>query len=542
MTRPPRRAPAADSPPPQVEDPAESFLERLMVAVREGQRLDDPRDMKVLQRWVGIVRNLPDSTIVTLIPGTIRRLFQNRDLAPALAACGLTPDQPMQHDAIAAFVMSYRRFEKRRKAASGESRDRDMIQNLRDELRALNQQFQAVLDQALKLEEERGRLTEENASLQQQLLATRMEHNHTRRRLADTRQRTFRLFRLYLFMLKEEHERRSNDPRRLITAEISTETYWATLESLGWEKEAADAARSILGEELFGLYGTNRLTEEQRLEQAKQARPPAPKAPGPVPAGDPQPRVHHPEPDHAPAARSQEGAARRPGTPHARPRPAATVVTLPEPGAPPPPPVPDPPRADEVPAPATGTTLPAVPEQDPDTRQPGESGLQHAIRRKFREQLQEQLRERPHPKGPSTSPPPDQGGATVTRLAQVRNERATREATTHPQGAPAAGSAPSPARPPAPAKGPAAGPPAAKAPASKTVATKTSAPTSPPKTMAPAQGSAREVPPQGKATATAHRTARVVRKQPVPAPQRSQTDSSETPEDPRPSRDYLLGK
>lgn len=240
-----------------MSDVSEVFLERLIEAIHHGHRLDDPRDPEVLNRWAQICRNLPENALPLVIPRTLRGLLRQPDLGPRLRdVCGISASLPLQHEAIAPHVISYRRYMAARGNDPQNHEAQRTIAQLRAELRALRQEFHALFDQAAGVEMERERLSSESASLQQQLLAERLRAEEAERRLQDVRDKTFRMFRLYLFMLREERERLSNDPRRerLLTAEIAVETHAATLESLGSFEQAEEQAMEILGEPLFTQY------------------------------------------------------------------------------------------------------------------------------------------------------------------------------------------------------------------------------------------------------------------------------------------------
>jgi hypothetical protein len=222
-----------------------------------GHRLDDPRNIDVLQRWAAICKGLPDNALLEVIPKTLRGLLRQPELLPGLTGpCGISPGHPMQHESIAPYVISYRRYQKSRGEDPKDEQARRAIDGLRCELRSLREQFNSVFDQLAGLEQERERLSVENDSLQQQVLAERLRGDEAEKRLQAAREKAFRLFRLYLFMLKEERSRLSNDPNRerLLTAEIAVETHAATLEALGYDAEADEQAREILGETLFEEY------------------------------------------------------------------------------------------------------------------------------------------------------------------------------------------------------------------------------------------------------------------------------------------------
>lgn len=242
------------SQPPQ--DPSRAFLERLLKSVRLGHRLDDPRNVEVLQRWAVICKGLPDGVLMQVIPQTLRALLRQDGIKDRVMACGISPHHPLQHEAIAPYVISYRRYMAARGHDPKDEQARRTIDALRAELRALRDQFNMVFDQVAGLEQERERLAVENDSLQQLVLAERVRGEDALRRLGEARDNALRLFRLYLYMLKEERSRLSNDPRRerLLTAEIAVETHAATLEALGARPEVEETAFGILGEELFAEY------------------------------------------------------------------------------------------------------------------------------------------------------------------------------------------------------------------------------------------------------------------------------------------------
>jgi len=241
---------------PVSQDPSRAFLERLMKSVRLGHRLDDPRNVEVLQRWAIICKGLPDNALMQVIPQTLRALLRQDSTVERLTACGISLRHPLQHEAIAPYVISYRRYMAARGHDPKDEQARRSIDILRAELRTLRDQFNMVFDQVAGLEQERERLAIDNDSLQQQVLAERVRGEDALRRLADARDNAQRLFRLYLYMLKEERSRLSNDPRRerLLTAEIAVETHAATLEALGARDEVEDTALGILGEDLFAEY------------------------------------------------------------------------------------------------------------------------------------------------------------------------------------------------------------------------------------------------------------------------------------------------
>jgi len=235
------------------EDVSKRFLKRFSEAVAQGHALDDPRDSVVCRRWVEIVDGIPDGKLFEIIPATLRILFRDADMREHMEACGLNKRDPMRLQAIAPYVVSFRRFMAAR-SKPADSSTKSVIAQLRLELRTLKKQFDKVFDQAAEIEAERERLQKENKELQQQVLALRIERDEAQRKISDGRSKAFRFLRLYLFMLKEELQRKKQDPVRLTTVEIAIETNMATLEALGWQDQAERSAREILGVELFEAY------------------------------------------------------------------------------------------------------------------------------------------------------------------------------------------------------------------------------------------------------------------------------------------------
>ena len=116
---------------------------------------------------------------------------------------------------------------------------------------------------------ERERLVAENHELRREVLSLRLERDEAQRQVGDARSKAFRFLRLYLFMLKEELQRRKQDPIRIVTVEVAIETNLATLEALGWQEQAQKTAREILGPELYGAYFDGGPVPEQPTPQPK---------------------------------------------------------------------------------------------------------------------------------------------------------------------------------------------------------------------------------------------------------------------------------
>lgn len=247
-------------------DPSVRFLQRLMAALGHAHRLDDPRDSVICRRWVEIVEGIPDGKLFQIIPQTLRGLFHDPDTRRRLEACGLRPDLPMRIEAIAPYVVSFRRFMAARTGAAPAAQSREIIAGLRFELRRLKTQFDKVFDHAALIETERDRLARENQDLHREVLSLRLERDEAQRQVGEARSKAFRFLRLYLFMLKEELQRRQHDAIRMVTVEVAIETNLATLEALGWQEQAQKAAREILGAELYAAYFDGGPVPESRTE------------------------------------------------------------------------------------------------------------------------------------------------------------------------------------------------------------------------------------------------------------------------------------
>jgi len=258
-------------------DPSMRFLQRLMAALTHGHRLDDPRDSVICRRWVEIVEGIPDGKLFQIIPQTVRGLFRDPESRARLERCGLRADLPLRIEAIAPYVVSFRRFMAARTGAADEEVTRGVIAGLRLELRRLKRQFDHVFDQAALLEMERDRLDGENRILKQEVLSLRLERDEAQRQVGEARSKAFRFLRLYLFMLKEELQRRRSDPIRMVTVEVAIETNLATLEALGWQEQARKSAKEILGSELYAAYFDGGAVPEA-------AEPPTPEPPRTTPA------------------------------------------------------------------------------------------------------------------------------------------------------------------------------------------------------------------------------------------------------------------
>jgi len=260
--------------PNEISGSSQRFLTRLVTAISQGQMLDDPRDSVVCRRWVEITEGIPDIKLFQIIPQTLACMFKDPETKTSLEACGLTRRDPMRLQAIAPYVVGFRRFMAARSQPADEN-TRNVIAGLRVELRALKKQFDKVFDQAAEIEAERERLQKENSELQQQVLSLRIERDDAQRRISDGREKAFRFMRLYLFMLKEELQRKKHDAIRLATVEIAIETNMATLEALGWKDQAVRSAHEILGKDLYEAYfdggpipGFSRKTEPLNTESS----------------------------------------------------------------------------------------------------------------------------------------------------------------------------------------------------------------------------------------------------------------------------------
>jgi len=254
---------------PKASDPSRWFLDQLLVAVRHGQRLDDPRNAEVLNRWVTIATGLPDAALLPAIPEALRGLLRQPSLRGDLIRCGISPNLLLQHESIAPYILSWRHYEAARLSdghSNGSPAMKQALAMLRGDIRQHLATYRRVFEQIAGLDQHHDRsVADDDASLQQKRLAefvnidsASVAPNATGARTVnpDVVSKAFRLFRLHLFGLKEERGE-SPDRRptaRLIAAEIAVQSQIATLEALGHGERAESEAQDLLGPTLSGLY------------------------------------------------------------------------------------------------------------------------------------------------------------------------------------------------------------------------------------------------------------------------------------------------
>lgn len=253
---------------PRASDPSRWFLDQLLAAVRHGQRLDDPRNAEVLSRWVKIVAGLPDVALSPAIPEALRGLLRQPNLRGDLIRCGIAPSLLLQHESIAPYILSWRRYEAARLNeghSNGSPVMKQALQVLQREIRQHLETYRSVFDHIAGLDQTHDRGVTDDASLQQKRLAEFVNLDTATLEPAsvgdrpsghDVVSKAFRLYRLHLFSLKEERGE-SPDRRpypRLIAAEIAVQSQIATLEALGQGERAESEAFSLLGPTLAALY------------------------------------------------------------------------------------------------------------------------------------------------------------------------------------------------------------------------------------------------------------------------------------------------
>lgn len=277
-----------------------TFVDRLLAAAVRGQELGDPRSPGAMTAWADICDGIPDAMLTELVPGTVRLLFRKPEIAKRLTASGLREGISLQHEAIAPYIVAFRRMREIRRAG-GVNDPTQLLAESRRELRALNDRFHAALDQAMRLQAENVRLrTDLDASrkgeqaakaeaetLRAEALRYRQEAEHSRaealrlgqeaeaertaaqrtkaemeehRRAAnvvrneieDVAARALSKLALALQSLKESMERRVNDPESTLleSASLSVQSYYMVLEDLGRGGEAMKLAKRILGDKL----------------------------------------------------------------------------------------------------------------------------------------------------------------------------------------------------------------------------------------------------------------------------------------------------
>lgn len=259
---------------PQSVDPSQAFLNRLLVAVQHGQRLDDPRNAEVLTRWIAIAEAIPDSALQAAIPEALRGLLRQPNLRSGLIRCGIAPSLPLQHESVAPYILSWRRYRAARMAQGHSDGGEAMmmaLSALRVEIRDHLETYRPVFDHIAGLDQGYDRAVPDDASLQQRLLAQSFSTTEPagvsdiaasqpreRRAGSDVVTKALRLYRLHLYTLKEERgdtlDRLPNP--RLIAAEFAVESQAATLNALGHGADAVAEAETLLGPSLALIYVT----------------------------------------------------------------------------------------------------------------------------------------------------------------------------------------------------------------------------------------------------------------------------------------------
>lgn len=238
------------------------FVERLLETARRGQELGDPRVTGTVKAWATICDKIPDALLKEIIPGTLRLLFRREAVAALLTTCGVREGASLQHEAIAPYVIAYRRM--RRIRRDGGSLDlHALLTEARTELRELNARFHSALDEATRLQGENISLRVRLMSAKQAEASARAEAEKHRKSattarndLEDAAARTLGKLAIALQGLKEAMERRANDPASTLieSASLPVQSYYMVLEDLGRGKEAEKLAKRILGEKM-GMIG-----------------------------------------------------------------------------------------------------------------------------------------------------------------------------------------------------------------------------------------------------------------------------------------------
>ncbi|MEO5372803.1 MAG: hypothetical protein H7840_00840 [Alphaproteobacteria bacterium] len=235
-----------------------TFVSRLLAVAARGQELGDPRSPGAITAWSEICDGIPDAMLKDMIPGTIRLMFRREDVAKSLAACGLRDGISLQHEAIAPYVIAFRRMRAIR-LSGGMQDPQALLAETRKELRDLNNRFQTALDEAMRLQEENQRLRSDLTTSRQETTAARAEAEKQRKiavtarnDLEEAAARTLSKLALALQTLKETMERRVNDPESTLveTASLSVQSYFMVLEDLGRGADATRLAKRILGEKM----------------------------------------------------------------------------------------------------------------------------------------------------------------------------------------------------------------------------------------------------------------------------------------------------
>lgn len=240
---------------------AQLFVSRLLAVAERGNELGDPRIGGTIAAWAEICEGIPDQILKHIIPGSIRLLFRRSDTAAKLTRCGLRDSVTLQHEAIAPYVVAFRRMRAIRNG--GELSPNAMLAETRKELRELNARFHSALDQAISLQEENVRLQKELTEAKEREQEARDAAKAGKREAAiaynkveDTAARALTKLKYALDALREAMERRTNDPNSMVVAQASmtVQSYYMVLEDLGKGEAALKLAQKILGDKLSAAF------------------------------------------------------------------------------------------------------------------------------------------------------------------------------------------------------------------------------------------------------------------------------------------------
>ncbi|SDG39849.1 hypothetical protein [Roseospirillum parvum] len=172
-----------------------AFARRLGQAIKSGRPLGDTRNQTVLRTWVAIVAPLSEADALTLVPATLRHLWRDPAMRPAMSAAGLPDTPPTRYDTLGAAVASYIKHLAGLRDDTGKSvlgSVQGDLARLERRTRELETALAEISQTACALEEERERqekrirvLEGELVRVQEMLRAeTREAANHLARLLA----------------------------------------------------------------------------------------------------------------------------------------------------------------------------------------------------------------------------------------------------------------------------------------------------------------------------------------------------------------------
>lgn len=246
--------------PTETMDASEIFLTRLLQFINKGLYLADLENTSVLNRWIYITTPLTDKQLFLIIPLTIKKLFEKDNFALQLIKCGLDIHKPFQIDSIAPKVAGYRQYVKKRSVdetvAILEEHHGQEIAQLKEKIENLRMKMQRIAKNSMLIEKDRSQLQFQYEQIQKICESQQTKTQALAATLENTHNEIIRLFELQLYVLKEENQKRHNNPNHadLQYAENTLEATFILLKKLKITYNFDAVAEEILGSVLYIEY------------------------------------------------------------------------------------------------------------------------------------------------------------------------------------------------------------------------------------------------------------------------------------------------